>query len=538
MSALRPVDILVAAAALFHGPTLDDIDFKIRAFDVLSRLQPREDEDGFDRFDLLAAVEDFAGARPDSEILRLVRELQIFERRDDGSFRRRDRIFLADLVEADSASADRFTTPRLLAEMNEQMGGRLSPGIVTALDVLRQSWRQVQAVEAATAQAGLPCPPPFWRMDDDGGLGIFSAYPSSTAAADQFSLFAEAPLLVPTLDGPAWREGLPVAERLLERCLSHIMPVEEPHGYGGALRLPDDDDYPGGTLPTVASNALFVIAARLSVIARLVGGLEPRADIAAAVPGCVRFLLKMQLEEGGWGIHRYDPAAFGGLDYRFLPDPFFTAVTVTALKIAGPSLDDDLKTDSHRALRRCADFLLDQAQERSQGQVAWHERFEITGPLSVYATTQSAMALLKIGQVIGDEDGALRAAAFRGLGWAERHWKVGREGKQNIDQVKLRAPTETGPASINMTWEQPGHAKMVSSFVDAFMDYGYQPAPATWARIEEAVAVLLGEARHGFWTDFFMPDKCQSSNTATCAMALARYVAAVGRLAGFTPPAG
>ncbi|CBS87285.1 hypothetical protein [Azospirillum lipoferum] len=537
MTTLRPVDVLVAAAALFGGRTLDDIDFKIRAFDVLSRLAPREGEDGFDRFDLLAAVEDFAGARPDAEILRLVRDLQMFERRDDGTFRRRDRIFLADLVEAGAGDSNRHTTPSLLIDVQEQLGGRVSPGVVAAMATLRQAWSNVLDVERATERSGLPCPPPFWRVDADGGLALFSAYPSSTAAADQFSLFAEAPLLVPTLNCPAWREGLATAEALLERCLQYIVPDGHRHGYSGALCVPDDDDYPGGTLPTVPTNALFVIALRLSATARIVGGLEPNVMLSAAVPGCVRFLLTMQLESGAWSIHRYIPGAFSGLDYRFLPDPYFTAITVTALKIAQPVLDNDLKAASHDALHRCAGFILAEARDEGEDGLAWHDRFEETGQLSVYATLQAAMSLLKIGNVVGD-DGALRDAAFRGLAWAERHWRVGREGKQNIDQVKLRAPTATGPAQINMTWEQPGHAKAVSAFIEAFLDFGYTPAPATWSRIEEAVAVLLGEARDGFWTDFYMPDKRQSSNTATCAMTLARYIAAVGRLAGFSAAAG
>ena len=525
-------DILVSAGALFRSDTPDDLRFKVKAYLTLEKwLETEDGEEEVDRIQILAQVEDFAGFRPAAQIWDLVWQLGIFARTDRPDlYRRRPIIYLSDLFSAAPGRDESAFTPDFYRALQLRTDGRPHSGSpAEALRSLRRALHAVCITLDMLDRDNAPVPPPFLSRSAEGGLSRLSPHPSLTTAADVFSMLVELPGLVPSLASTLTPDLLGRAEKMLSFCVGQITPVDDPWGDGGALRLPTDEDFPGGDRPTVPANALFVIAARLGVFARLDLGLPIPPDYEAAVPDCVRFLLRMQSPRGGWGVYVYDPAIYR--DAVPVPEePFFTNLVVTALTLASKGLDEGLRQQCRTALSRCGRYLSETAFPMNRA-VTWTPAFSPDAQPDPCVTAQTASALLRIAALEEGKAGAtLRDLALRALDGLVELWHLGPTGKANQDRIRFRSPTESGASGVVMTWEQPGHAKIVSALTDAFLNHGYRPPPLLWDRIEQAVAVLLAEESGGFWLDYGMEDKVNLPNSANCALAIGRYLAAVRRL--------
>jgi hypothetical protein len=530
MPRLSLEDILASAGALFQSECLDDLRFKVKAFLILSSADMEYSEGEFDRIQILAMVEDFAGFRTGARIWELVWQLGLFESGSrPGLYRRVEKLYLHKLFSAPpSDDGDNGFNPQIFQDLSPEVQSS-SNGVLLVFRQSRAAWEAIIRIFDLLDRDKVPLPPPFLTRAADGELSRLSPHPSITTAADIFTLLVDLPSLIPALAPSLTQDILTRAETMLVFCAGKALPAGDDKGDGGALQLPTDEDFPGANRPTVPANALFVIAACLGFITRLDRGDVAPNDYMVAVPGCVRFLLRMQSQRGGWGVYAYDPALYGS-KVPMPEEPFFTTLVVTALALALKGLDEDLRRQCRVALQRCANFLSDVIVRVGEA-VTWTPSFDPDGQPDAYATAQAASALLRIAALAGDvPDAALRDLAFRALDGLADLWRLGSTGKANQDRIRFRSPTCNGASGVVMTWEQPGHAKIVSALTNAYLNDSYHPSPLLWDRIEQAVTLMLAEEDGGFWCDYGLEDKINLPNSANCALALGRYLAAVRRL--------
>jgi len=515
--------LVLASVGLFRTETLADTRLKYGALRRLLRAFG-DGEEVLDRWQVLAAVEDDAGFRSDSEIWSLLESMRILEA-VRGGYRLKSTFTLAELFGGGVILDQPGIGIDFLESFERRLQERPPVGLLSIAAMVRAARRAMLPLADIARDRGLPAPTTFWERDPDtGALVPWGNNPSTFTAVDILLQIAEPWLLFPAIaPADAAREECRRAAAGIDLCLALVDGPEHPRP--GVCYVPEDDDYPGAQLPTVPSNGALLRGLAVEAEWRQRLGLEPRPGLADTARSLAAFLVAMQLPAGGWGVYRYPDDS--GIEVP--PSPVLTGIAVRGL-IAGRALVPEAArvviTDS---LRRAAAFL---DATRQADPAGWARDFDPFQGYGLYDTLEAALTRLDLAKAL-EEPAPDLSDVFRQV---EADWTVHPDAARNIHEVSMRPPQRDRPSITKVTWEQPGHAKAVSQLVAASLDHGYRLKPETWRRVEDAVALIATGCQDGCWEDFNLKGKVFPSNMVYFVDALCRYAQAV-RHFGMTDPA-
>ncbi|MFD1624577.1 hypothetical protein [Azospirillum griseum] len=515
--------LVLVSVGLFRGDTLADTRFKYVALRRLLGTLGDSDEI-LDRWQVLAAVEDEAGFRSNSEIWGLIESMRILEA-VRGGYRLKSTLTLADLF----GGGVILDQPGIGIDFLDSFEGRLqerpSVGLLSIATMVRAARQAMLPLADTTRDRGLPAPTTFWERDaDTGALVPWGNNPSTFTAVDILLQIAEPWLLFPDISpfDAACEECRRTAVGI-DLCLTLFDGPDHPRP--GVCYVPEDDDYPGAQLPTVPSNGALLRGLAVETEWRRRLGLEPRVGLADTAQSLAEFLIKMQLPAGGWGVYRYPDGS--GIDVP--PSTVLTGIAVRGLIAARVLVPEAVRAAIAESLSRVSAFL---DATRQADPAGWARDFDPIQGYELYDTLEAALTRLDLARALNEPAPDL-SDVFR---QAEAAWVVHPDAARNIHEVTMRPPQRDRPSITKVTWEQPGHAKAVSQLVAACLDHGYRLKPETWRRVEDAVALIATGCQDGCWEDFNLKGKIFPSNMVYFVDALCRYAQAV-RHFGMTDPA-
>ncbi|GAB6043293.1 hypothetical protein [Endothiovibrio diazotrophicus] len=540
--------------------------FKGNAMEILLK-EPRLRDEGVSRESLLLLVEELGGLRPRSRLWELVSSLPLLEEHG-GRYRLRETIRLADLPAAGRK------LPRALRDQDWR---------VTDLDALFfpepcASW-SVRFIARAVSNgyewflwtahltegpdSDVDAMPAFWQCGKEGDtpLGYLRAVTSlgDTLGSLADSHFHPCPLTTVAGDHRAALDNL--GRMLLDYRRNSEQEAEwdaavHAWNHGGFWPFEDqpEADYPTVDATWDAVLALGSLHDQYDDLTARYGAFDTgREAIGAALAGGIRFLLRMQLPAGGWGIYRYP-----GDRVAVPPYEFTTAQTLLALALSLPSplLDggegetggDRLRGEVEAALRRGWAFL----QERSvrfEGRSAWlpylDDHLAGYGPEEVLrATVWCGTGLLALYRALPDLRAGIAPYLDDLIALAEAHW---RPDYRRIAEVEFRVPRRERLHDSYGKWSNRYDVTVAILLLDLF-NQGRdeladgaplpwaEPGDALWGRLERTIGEILREQHpeHGHWHEP-VADMPLAAATAMAIQALQLYLTASRHLAA--PPA-
>ena len=343
-------EIVLNSAVLFQGKSLEEREFKLNCFLVLTE-KGRNKDSLWDPLEVLALVEDLAGFRSDEEIWKVLDDLKILEKQRDG-YLLRPSLFFEELTQIDPDRKRKSIDTSYIDQLDEQLQQSETSGYFSCHYVIDDNYRLMKNLADRMTESNIPLPPVFWNIDQEQNLSPMGKVLSSTAALDTFFLILLPLYYRAGFEHKEEQASLDKAEKLLENILTFRQGRDTE--FPGTLRvIPEDDDYPGYDKPTVPSNALLLhytlLCHELKPDSPLLPSLKDFAD------PLVTYLLAMQLPSGAWG------ASLG-----WEPSAAMTEMAVKALDGAYDLLDRKTQDEIIQAFKRCRKFLLEAKGEQGE----------------------------------------------------------------------------------------------------------------------------------------------------------------------------
>jgi hypothetical protein len=379
-------------------------------------------------------------------------------------------------------------------------------GAIRAILVRNSDW--ALEIAGVAAQRGLVGLPVFWDCAEHGHEP-FVLDPGSMATTDAVHLCVErtrrgidlAPMDDAQARSLAW---------LWERTLA--LQRSEPEWEHGAFALPRwDDDFVGTFDPQVdaglpcpttdaTGNAVLALSAfALSPQLKQACADATPADVGerstAAVLDGVDCLLRWQLDDGGWNIHRYPEGTPRGwqmaardLSSRYAIEALAAAATI-------PKVDERRGEEMRAAARRFAAFLLD-GMALQDGTCRWGgavdgDPADERARLRATAVLTPTVAMVRALGVASSELDELEPAIVRYLGatWtpdASRH-----------ATVSFRVPTRHGPGD-RASWRLPLDPVVACALL-ASERTRCAIAPALATHLHRTLSDVVLDELHGHW---------------------------------------
>jgi hypothetical protein len=457
----------------------------------------------------------------------------------DGELRMPERVSVTqsfvEKINTDALSLPRDRFLRLLDTRTQEKSSEGAFELTECAEAIDRTAKWALEIAAETRAAGLPGVPVFWNCEADTHTP-FSPDPGTLTTGDTLLLLVERTrygIPLPKLDEDdlwtvawLWRQIL-----LLQR---------HDHGWNaGAFNVPMfDDDFVGafmpehaqlGPCPTVDATGQLVLALATLLDSSLVEvtHIDPSGTLEQGTHGAIAlgvdFLLRCQLEEGGWPIYRYENDHFS-MPPRDLSCRF--AVDGLSLAVRSGILGADRMEQVYNALRAYLTWV-EKTARFSNGECHWVPNF--TRPFAVdeekvQATATIGLTLQAIMAALPDAAATIERLRTGAYAFIRRVWQP--EGDRYA-RIAFRVPTWEGPSGAQFSWEIPTEPLVVSMLLEAESS-GIAPDEDIRARITASIASSLRQEEHGHWVDFLMrkegKNRAMPGNTRNYHRALLDYV--------------
>lgn len=333
------------------------------------------------------------------------------------------------------------------------------------------------------------------------------------------------------------------------------------HNLGGFL---PHDDQPLAFHPTVDATWDALIA--LNTIHDVYRYLEEmratpktkKETVLNAVVSGVDFLIRMQLDEGGWGIYKYPKENKAPV----FAHEFTTGLVILSLylSILSGALDDepDRLNKTHDALFKSFLFLKDQIKsfkginvytpfftmpvnECSNTDILKASVLTVTGLLTLYRWYDGFIIGTRLEQKYNPA-GGFRETIIRFLAefirLAEKHWET---DYRKFASVDFKVPLETRLNDTFNSWENRLDTTMAIMLLDLFnesckpgSELDIKFSDSLWERIQENVLNILNEQHpnHGHWNEPVGGKPLAAAATMMALQALHYYLTAMKNMLG------
>lgn len=358
--------------------------------------------------------------------------------------------------------------------------------------------------------------PAFWLCEGDVDTPVGSL-PAVTSVGDSLAALGDA-LRSEIALAHLGLHTAPTIANAIRQLLTYCSERDEPTEWDVGLRawnaggFRPGDDQPEAVYPTVDAtwDAVIALASVVDQDAATLGLTKEGLDAARRqILDSTRFLLRMQLEDGGWGIYRYP-----GDSAPVPPYEFTTGQTILALglvlgtELLAANAHADLRADIEVALRRAWSFLRSVAVE-VDGLIAWTPYFrqivEEVPPTDLLCSScwTSAGTLMLFG-TLPDLQPEIAPSLASLATLADRIWEP--EYSQLAD-ASFRAPLPDRLNDTFVKWSNRYDVTVVLSLLSLFnatsagADAAAVISPGLWSRIEESIGNIIDEqhSEHGHW---------------------------------------
>lgn len=473
---------------------------------------------------IMLLVGQVAGLLPRSKVWALLEATAMLECADD-RYRLRDVVSIGDFDHSDGTRL-----PRSLAKLQWSRDDLVSvflpspPDVAWTVrnvrDAVHSGYRWILwTLRADEHGRPLHCVlPAFWNCDDDADTPL-GTLPAVTSVGDSLAALCDGATRdvglrdLPGDHGPAIRNAV-------LQLLAYAVEAAGPDGWDEPTRswnaggfLPHDDQ-PEAVYATVdatwdAVNSLASVLARYDELDAVYGGLsELRSTVEQSVLAGVQFLLRMQLDDGGWGIYRYpgDEVAVPAFE-------FTTGQTVLALSLAVQSgvlesATSDVGTGVETSMRRSWSFL-QRASTRIDELTVWAPYFRddthmISTADIVSSSCWTGSGLLALFRTFDDLRAEIAPFLRDIVALADRHWQP--EYARWAD-ASFRVPLADGLNDTFGKWSNRYDVTVVVTLLSIFSEscrhsvLGVSFSPDLWQRIEHTIGDILTEQHpvHGHW---------------------------------------
>ena len=518
---MRWRDRLLASLVMGDGDVAERI-FRARAVEFMLASDDLQGE-GLYEDELLVLVEGISGMLPGSRTLALMEATQLLERNDE-RYLLRSKVAVSDFETTDAQRLSRSVAdlewsldevaavfqppPNEVAWTVRGVRGAIYGGYCWLLGTLEYEGNRPR----------YPVLPAFWSCDGETDTPV-GMLPAVTSVGDSLSALADgvrSDIALAHVPG----DHAPAIGNAVQQLLTYPVELAEPEHWDERMRswnaggfMPYDDQ-PEAAYPTVDAtwDALIALSSVVDGPASEFG-LSP--DLLAAVReqtiASTRFLLRMQLDSGGWGIYRYlDDSA------QVPPYDFTTGQTILALSLVldtnllAEATHTDLRAEVEASLRRAWSFLSEVSIEAG-GLTAWTPYFRqdvdlVSSADLLCSSCWASTGVLALFRLFPDLRAEIAPALADLATLAERHWEpdYGR-----LADASFRAPL-ADPDQLNDTfgkWSNRYDVTVGIALLTLFNeicnggDVDVVLTPGLWERMERTVGNVLDEQHpgHGHW---------------------------------------
>lgn len=365
--------------------------------------------------------------------------------------------------------------------------------------------------------SGLPA---YWEcgLEGDQPLGILQA---GTCNADALCAVAESlwsPVAMTDVD---YRDKIGLLDKLLTYNLDCQLPragkewakmsaTIKKVNHGGSFA---HEDQPGAFHPTVDSTSDLVLSLSIFYyfydrIANETGTFEtPKDQIGQSIIDGLEFLLRMQLDNGGWGIYKYPEAQVAAHQ-----NPSYLTICAFGLAKMCGALDkagrDDLYPAVNSAIGRYVDFIMDHRIEEN-GITLWAPGFAETFENFNDALETSTKVYRSLFSIVKGME-AFRPEVYprleKFIGFIDKHWTP---DYKKLARYPFRVPLENELSDTFNYWEIRQDILLSINLLDwyngqfAFEGFRAKLSEKIWDQIEITVGNILKEQHpeHGHWND-------------------------------------
>ncbi|MDG4594149.1 MAG: hypothetical protein P9F75_00380 [Candidatus Contendobacter sp.] len=492
-------DRLLAAAVVFGGPgNVREVEFRLKAYLRLLELADEIEPGRIEEFDVINALEDLPSFKTREELRRIANDLRLLERRDDGLLRLKPKLYLDDYRPDEFPFSAPASVPVDFVREVKPTATGAGVDTMVALRMAVEAW---PVLLQAAASSGLPFVTPFFRLEpgEIPKLDYTGTFSATTPFLDAYTLAGDVTRLFSELAPESIQAFRKAAGPWIDTYLEHLL-ADDAYGDAGALLLENDDDYPGAERPTVFSSAELVSVLVQEAAWRKTQSLPERPMLLETLSGLTRFVLVNQNPDGGWPIYRYRSESFIGKPTAALSVPFFSSMAFAGLLDAYFDGDPALQDDILAAAARYGELITASARRGEDGSVGWAADFSADAPIDLADTATNLQACLLLPLILKDQTETFTALAAAAVRHLASRWSPAPDVFGNIHRVTFRVPTLEGSAGLPMSWEHPGHAKILRALSQAYLhriDPGFDGA----TRMAAAAAILARDCRQGFWLD-------------------------------------
>ncbi|MBF8272628.1 MAG: hypothetical protein HW380_1733 [Magnetococcales bacterium] len=544
-----------------QADTFPDTIFKGMVVELLLGSPKLRRPEGAVQEDILLLVEDVASLRSRERQWELILSLALLEPKDDTHYRLRSEIPLASFFPTEKH------LPRYLKDKSwpvEIIWAVLFPPEIQPAWTLRTirsailkgygwlAWTFQFAYDLSNRLEGLPA---FWQCErtEDRPMGFVRAV---TSMGDALGALADSHYFSITLKGVPGNHG-PILDKAIDWLMACGADQNAPEEWNDTVRAWNQggfwpyDDQPEAAFPTVDAtwDALLALGSVYDQRQNLQETYGANITlweekVRQAVIGATRFLLRMQLPGGGWGVYRYPN------DTPPLPaSAFSTAQTMLALHLTllsnvFDSHGDDkeklaeIGKNAENALRQAWDWIL-KSGSQCDGWTTWTPFFsdkvaDVDGESQMRAGCWLGVGLLALHRRFADLRPNISPLLTDIVARIQKHWQV---NHKKIAPVVFRVPMASGPREVAAQWANRLDVTVVQFLLDCFnrtKEEGGQDISfdaSLWNRMEIVIGNLLQEQhpKHGHWNEP-VEGKPLAAATMMAIQVLQNYLKAVPHL--------
>jgi len=494
---------------------------------ILSEFKPGSD---ISLEEILICVEDFPVPYSDSQMIRMIESTGILEPIDQQSYRIMSHISSSKLmgehlkVKVVDIPVEEYKKGLEIFETKKADEGLQLIGIDHCIVSMQNTISWAFEIISNCIDHAMKGMPVFWMCKENEHVAI-GDIPGSFAAVDSILLILE----------PAYFGFCPPLCALnkikkLEKFFDLVLSYQNKQGgwNDGGFYVEKDDDFPASNVPTVDStaNAVFMLTMLPEFNECLESkGCKPIKTMQALeypISSGVKFLLRMQLSTGGWGIYRYEQD-------RFIVPPrdYSSMLAISALsqaKLIGSVLEEDVLCELESATNRYIKFVESVANKRG-GTIFWSSNLSERAPEtkeSPYATARVSKGLIDLALASPQHRMDLEELVNGAILYIIERWEP---NPRNQAIMQFRVPTKDGPFESFMRWEPPADPIVVSTLLGYSAKFNHKLDPRVIEKIHNSILHIVSSQIHGHWADLLLKEaKAFPSNTHYFHKAILAYL--------------
>ncbi len=255
--------------------------------------------------------------------------------------------------------------------------------------------------------------------------------------------------------------------------------------------------------PTVGSTGVAVLGLRLLLTLKGISTnsqnqhFDPSKElISKSINSAIRFLLRMQKDDGSWGIYRYEDDK-----YPTPSDVYSCQQGLIALSNAkSTNLLSGQEVQMKDAVNSCLDFIVRNAQANDN---------------TIYWTSDFLNNSIGLNETITSTARIIQGMMISCFAWKENIPQVANIMEKGIKYVLdlwvpdpaslfityIRVPQKSGPSKEFVAWETPVDPIVVSVILEYSREFNFELHDKEWWKIDTAISNFLATQKHGHWNN-------------------------------------